>query len=53
MTSNAIQKRSVNFTPVECPDWFDHGHDPVLILQERDYEENGLSPRPQVHCYVA
>ena len=33
-------------TPPERTDWFDDTHDSVLILESREYEENGLSPRP-------
>ncbi|MBZ5593884.1 MAG: hypothetical protein LAP39_16720 [Acidobacteriia bacterium] len=31
----------------QSPDWFDDNHDSLLILQSRDYEENGVSPQPE------
>ncbi len=29
-------------------DWFDDAHDSVLILESREYEENGSSPRAEM-----
>jgi hypothetical protein len=34
-------------------DWFDDSHDSVLILESREYEENGSSPRLEVSYQVA
>jgi len=34
-------------------DWFDDAHDTVLILETREYEENGSSPRPEAAYQVA
>jgi len=34
-------------------DWFDDSHDTVLILESREYEENGSSPRPEAAYQVA
>ena len=45
MRPNAIQMEPRNFIAMQRPDWFDDMHDPLLILQEREDEENGLSPQ--------
>jgi hypothetical protein len=29
-------------------DWFDDAYDSVLILEIREYEENGFSPRVEI-----
>lgn len=34
-------------------DWFDDFQDTVLILESREYEENGLPQRPEVSYQVA
>jgi hypothetical protein len=34
-------------------DWFDDFHDTVLILESREYEENGPPQRPEVLRPVA
>jgi len=34
-------------------DWFDDSHDSVLILESREYEENGSSPRLDVSYRAA
>jgi len=47
MTPKAIQARSEHPPTQQSPDWFDDNHDSLLILQSRDYEENGFSPHPE------
>lgn len=34
-------------------DWFDDSHDTMLILESREYEENGSSPWPEAAYQVA
>jgi len=53
MTPNSVQMKLETFIPMQRPDWFDEAHDTVLILQDRDYEENGLSPQPQSQCFAS
>ncbi len=48
MTAKAINMRS-ELTP-QSPDWFDENHDSLLILQGRDYDENGFLPSPNLHA---
>jgi hypothetical protein len=52
-TPNTIQRYPENLVAMHGPDWFDDVHDSVLILQDRDYEENGLPSQPQVAYYAA
>jgi hypothetical protein len=48
MTLRSIQlQREFPLTALG-PDWFDDNHDSMLILQNRDHEENGVSPRSEV-----
>jgi hypothetical protein len=47
MTLELTQRQS------ERPDWFDDGHDSVLILESREYEENESSPVPESHYAIA
>ena len=51
MTAKAINMRS-ELNP-QSPDWFDENHDSLLILQGRDYDENGVSPQPESSCHGA
>ena len=53
MTPKPIQVRSEHSLTKQSPDWFNDNHDSLLILQSRDYEENGLSPQPEASCYAA
>ena len=53
MIPNAIQMQPQNLNAMQCPDWFDDTYDTILILQDRDYEENGFAPQLQVACYAA
>ena len=52
MNANPIQMQPEYAAAQRWPDWFDEIHDPILILQDRDCEENGLSPQREC-TYVA
>jgi len=49
--NNTIQTQREYPHTMPCPDRFDDNDDSLLILQSRDYEENGLSPQPEVSSY--
>jgi hypothetical protein len=52
--NNTMQMQREYPLTMPCPDWFDDNHDSLLILQSRDYEENGHSPQPEVSsCFAA
>jgi len=53
MTRSSIQVRPEYLPTTQSPDWFDDNHDSLLILQSRDYEENGVSPQPEASRCVA
>jgi hypothetical protein len=53
MTLKTIQMQREYPLTTQGPDWFDDNHDSMLILQSRDYEENGLSPQPEVSYLTA
>lgn len=46
MRPNTIHMQTKNTLGVQYPDWFDEIHDPVIIVLDRDQEENGFSPQP-------
>jgi len=51
--NNTMQIQHEYPLTMQCPDWFDDNHDSLLILQSRDYEENGVSPQPESSCFTA
>ncbi len=48
MKPNLMPGQPEHSLAAQRADWFDEFHDTVLILENREYEENGLPPRPDV-----
>jgi hypothetical protein len=53
MKPNSILGQPERTFATQRADWFDDIHDTVLILESREYEENGLPQRPEVSYQVA
>ena len=53
MKPNPIQRQPELSPTKPRADWFDDSHDSVLILESREYEENGSSPRLEISYQAA
>jgi hypothetical protein len=48
MPLHPIQNQPQKSFHQQGTDWFDDAHDSVLILESRDFEENGRSPLTEI-----
>jgi len=53
MKLNPIPRQPEHTASKPRADWFDEAYDSVLILESREHEENGSSPRPEVSYLCA
>ena len=53
MKPNPIPRQPEHPASKPRADWFDEAYDSVLILESREYEENGFSPRAEVFYLCA